>query len=196
MCTYFTLSYKCGHSQTSHRCPRSTVFVYGKNGEQVPQVNGCDISHVIGAHLHDECIDCKMQEGHMPGVTTGVDKWSQWGPKEEALSARVKMMEAGISDTASPVESGEVQAEDWEEQVRAVLMDTGRGQTGTPEMTTSSVKSGSIQPEWKQGKEGAKNQDEEDDDWMWGGMKSFGGEGGRKRGKATTVRSAGITEQD
>lgn len=109
MCTYFTLSYKCGHSQTSHRCPRSTVYVHGKNGEQVPHINGCEESYVVGANLGDICIDCKMQEGLMPGVATGVDKWSLWGPKEEALSVRVKMVEAGISETESPIDGGAVQ---------------------------------------------------------------------------------------
>lgn len=100
MCTYFTLTYNCGHTQTSHRCPRSTHFVYGQNGEQVPQINGCDIAHVMGGNLPDICIGCKMAEGHMPGVATGVDKWSRWGPKEDALSARVKMVGARVEEAA------------------------------------------------------------------------------------------------
>ncbi|KAL5410965.1 hypothetical protein PMIN03_005071 [Paraphaeosphaeria minitans] len=183
MCTYFTLTYKCGHTQTSHRCPRSTIYIYSKNGEQVPRVIGCDSTHVLGGGLPDVCIDCKMAEGHMPGVATGVDKWSLWGPREDAMAARVKMVQAGVSEAASsPVEGGAVQ-EGWEEQVRTALVDQGRGQTGTPDTTASSARSGSIQ-------ERVNEQDEEDDEWMWGGMKNFGGEKGRKRGKATTVRTA------
>ncbi|KAK7188165.1 hypothetical protein DPSP01_001712 [Paraphaeosphaeria sporulosa] len=206
MCTFFSLTYQCGHTQTSHRCPRSTVYVHGKDGEQVPQINGCEVTHVLGGGLPDICIDCKMAEGHMPGVTTGVDKWSLWGPKEDAMAARVKMMEAGVSEISnSPIEGSMVEgtvqhvksgfsangrvAEGWEEQVRAVLMNQGRGQMGTPETMASSARSGSMQTEWRQGKRRVKEQDEEDDDWMWGGMKSFGGKEGRKRGKAATLRN-------
>jgi hypothetical protein len=202
MCTYFTLTYKCGHAQTSHRCPRSTVYVYGKNGVQVPQVKGCDNSYSIDTGLQDNCIDCKMQEGHMPGVQTGVDRWSKWGPREDALAVRVRELQEGVSETDVPMEDGTGQgaarhekgrtaangevAEGWEEQVRAVLMDQGRGQTETPETVASSAWSGSVQAERKQEVRRIKGQDEEEDDWMWGGMKSFGGEEGRKRGKRST----------
>ncbi|KAJ4352352.1 uncharacterized protein N0V89_007700 [Didymosphaeria variabile] len=188
MCTFFTLTYSCGHTQTSHRCPRSTIYVYGKNGEQVPRIDGCDSTHAINADLRDNCIDCKMKDGLMPGVTTGVNGWSQWGPKEEALSARVKSMKEGIQKMDSPVESSAVQAEDWEEQVRAALMDQPRGQTSTPETMTSSARSGSMQAEWRQEAFRVKDQDEENDDWMWGGMMDFGAESARNGGKDMPMR--------
>jgi hypothetical protein len=199
MCTYFTLTYKCGHAQTSHRCPRSTVYVYGKNGEQAPQIKGCDNSYSIGAGLQDNCVDCKMQEGHMPGVMTGVDKWSTWGPKEDALAMRVKGVQEGVCGTNVLIEGGTLHgavqhensgtttigevAEGWEEQMRAVLMDQRRGQTQTSETIASGARNGSLQTEWNQEVRRVKGQDEEEDDWMWGGMKSFGGEEARKRGK-------------
>lgn len=75
--------------------------------------------------------------------------------------------------------------------MRAVLMDSERGQMGTPETTASSARSVSMQAEWGYEKESVKVQDEEDDDWMWGGMKSFSGNEGRKRVNAMTGRGAG-----
>ena len=68
----------------------------------------------------------------------------------------------------------------WEEQLRAVLLEPRRGETGTPETTASSARIGSTEVESVQRGERAREQrrDEEDDDWMWGGMKGFGGERG------------------
>lgn len=74
----------------------------------------------------------------------------------------------------------------WEEQLRAVLLEPRRGETETPETTASSARTGSMEAEAEaeaesvQRGERAREQrrDEEDDDWMWGGMKGFGGERG------------------
>ena len=74
--------------------------------------------------------------------------------------------------------------EDWEEQVRAVLTDQERGQTDTPE---SSAWSSFMQPEWSQEQVMVKNRDDEDNDWMWGGMNGFGGGEPRQEGKALSV---------
>ncbi|KAL1597816.1 hypothetical protein SLS60_008303 [Paraconiothyrium brasiliense] len=179
MCTFFTLTYSCGHTQTSHRCPRSTVYIYGKNGEQVPQINGCDSNHSVDTAIRDNCINCKMTEGCMPGVATGVNGWSQWGPKEEALSARVEKMKE-FQEMEALVDGGAVQADDWEEQVRAALTDQPREETSTPETMTSSARSGSMQAEWSQGPVRVKDQDEEDDEWMYGSLVGFGAENSRK----------------
>lgn len=78
-------------------------------------------------------------------------------------------------------------------QIRKALLD-GRAETGTPETTASSMGSGSGEVEWMQrdGRGKEQRQDEEDDEWMWGGMKCFGGEEGEAEGVAATERSAGI----
>lgn len=43
-------------------------------------------------------------------VTTGVDKWSSWGPKEDALSARVKMVNARVEEAVVEQGGGAVQS--------------------------------------------------------------------------------------
>lgn len=129
----------------------------------------------------------------MPGVTTGVDKWSIWGPKEEGIAARMRRIEDGLQEMNSPLEVGEAQGavldvcggtranrevvEGWEDQVRAVLTDQKRGELDAPDtMTTSSMGSGTMPVEWPKEVNQASDLDEENDDWMWGGMKEFGGE--------------------
>ncbi|KAJ4301761.1 hypothetical protein N0V90_003855 [Kalmusia sp. IMI 367209] len=113
-----------------------------------------------------------MQRGLMPGVASGANAWAQWGAKEIALAERMKKVDHDVYDVDSPA-GPTPQAENWEDQVRAVLTDRVHDDTTTPEISTT--RSGSCLSERKQEVKVKKWEVEEDDDWMYGGMKDFGG---------------------
>lgn len=86
MCTYFTLTYTCSHTTTSHRCPRSTILVPDPNdptGPPIQHIRGCDNKFYLGGTLNEACVGCKMARGARPGIETGLDRWAEWGEREE-----------------------------------------------------------------------------------------------------------------
>ncbi|KAF2682305.1 hypothetical protein K458DRAFT_456193 [Lentithecium fluviatile CBS 122367] len=76
MCTTYTLHYKCGHTQTSRRCPRSTFTRTTEQGGTASYTKGCGDRYFLKGELDDECIACKMQRGLAPGRGTGFDAWA------------------------------------------------------------------------------------------------------------------------
>ncbi|KAF1965340.1 hypothetical protein BU23DRAFT_627767 [Bimuria novae-zelandiae CBS 107.79] len=199
MCTYCDLNYRCGHTSTSHRCPRTTTIVYAANGEKVADVRGCDNQVYLSKDLDDDCIECKMARGLKPGAQTNMGKWAEWGPKEERIAQRQRQFYEKVDkerqEMGAPLVEGGVQAamaqreygrhvptmgkiRDWGHQVRSDLIDQGCGMTTSPEASGGSVASESV-PVYPGGRqEAVKRQDfdVENDDWMWGGMKGFGGD--------------------
>lgn len=70
-------------------------------------------------------------------------------------------------------------------QLRKVLMaGHGDGTKETPETTGVRENGGEREME--------KDQREEDDDWVWGGLKRFGGEDGGMEEQGTAERGAGV----
>lgn len=132
-----------------------------------------------------------MKAGSMPGVQTGVDRWAVWGPKEEAIARRQE--ERGRVEAEGKVGGGSgVGREEMgpgNGVVREELRDPwGEGMYQMPGMgevqLPSMMGGGEMDAENEAGKwatgghiaGGQGKEQEEDDDWMYGGMKAFGGE--------------------
>lgn len=143
-----------------------------------------------------------MKAGSMPGVQTGVDRWAVWGPKEEAIARRQQervRVEAerkvggevgtgrsemgrgnGVGREEMVVGDGVVRGELRDPWGEGVYQMQGMGEMQMPAvMGGGEMDAKNDASKWTTGGHvagGQGKEQEEDDDWMYGGMKAFGGE--------------------
>jgi hypothetical protein len=104
MCTYYTLRYGCGHTQSFHRCPGSTDTHTNANGGKVIYTRECDNKYYMQSDLDTDCLDCKMASGLVPGAQTGLNAWADDKSgkdstmRDETTRARAKIPEPYVDD--------------------------------------------------------------------------------------------------
>jgi hypothetical protein len=108
MCTYYTLHYGCGHTQSSHRCPRSTSIHTNTNGGKAIYTRECDNKYYVRSDLATDCLDCKIANGLVPGVQTGLDVWANdKDGKDTTMRAETTQARAKIPESHTDHRKGE-----------------------------------------------------------------------------------------
>ncbi|PVI03178.1 hypothetical protein DM02DRAFT_726667 [Periconia macrospinosa] len=103
MCTHYSLHYACKHIKSVHRCPRTGVRVSNVppivQREPKPGAEGCGKEYFMEGRLDDDCIDCKVSRGVIPGTEgSGMKSWIDW------RGDKVTHALAGMNDRAQRME--------------------------------------------------------------------------------------------
>lgn len=144
----------------------------------------CGNKTYVDGRLNDDCIECKVASGLVPGLQTGLDVWmdegfggSGAGSIHGSLDGHETLENSVIGSTRTSVNMGGSQEKEdnAERRLRSALGRGGIRMESSGKLTRDQANGDNGMQEQRQRSEPVKMEGDEES-WMWGDMKAFGGD--------------------